>query len=486
MPILLRSEIIHEVDGMNYQEYLASKAHVGADHGFDPTFMPDKLFDFQKMLVEWSTRKGRGAVFADCGLGKTFIQLVWAENVARKTNGRVLILTPLSVSFQTVKEGEKIGVEAIQRREGIKAGDRIVVTNYERLHHFSPDDFQGVVCDESSILKNFDGQTRQAVTDFMRKRPYRLLCTATAAPNDYIELGTSSEAIGELGFADMVSRFFKKAEATTTRRHEHMSGVYRFRGHAERDFWRWVCSWARAMRRPSDIGFDDGGFSLPPLEVRQHKVEARTRADGYLIDLPACGLQEQREELRRTLSERCEMVADVINAHARPAIAWCHLISEGNLIKKLIPGAVEISGNDTDERKESVFSDFIAGNIRVLVTKPTIAGFGLNFQHCAHLTFFPSHSYEQYYQAVRRCWRFGQESPVTVDLITTEGQADVLRNLQRKADAADKMFDQLVAMMWRELKIEPANTYTKREEIPSWLSENKRSRTDTPSIAAIA
>jgi len=180
------------------------------------------------------------------------------------------------------------------------------------------------------------------------------------------------------------------------------------------------------------------------------------------------------------------MVADVINAHARPAIAWCHLISEGNLIKKLIPGAVEISGNDTDERKESVFSDFIAGNIRVLVTKPTIAGFGLNFQHCAHLTFFPSHSYEQYYQAVRRCWRFGQESPVTVDLITTEGQADVLRNLQRKADAADKMFDQLVAMMWRELKIEPANTYTKREEIPSWLSENKRSRTDTPSIAAIA
>jgi hypothetical protein len=437
------------------------------------------------MLVEWSVRKGRDAVFADCGLGKTFIQLTWAENVARKTSGRVLVLTPLAVSFQTVAEGAKIGVEVNHRRDGIKTGDRIVVTNYERLHRFNPDDFTGVVCDESSILKNFDGETRKAITDFMRKRPYRLLCTATAAPNDYIELGTSSEAIGEMGYADMLSRFFKRDQKFF--RAENAGGQgWRMRGHAERDFWRWVCSWARAIRKPSDAGFDDGAFTLPSLNIRQHTVEARTVADGYLFDLPAVGLNEQRAELKRTINERCEMVADVINAHHSPAIAWCHLIAEGNLIKRLIPDAVEISGSDSDERKEEVFSSFMAGNIRVLVTKPTIAGFGLNFQHCSHLTFFPSHSYEQYYQAVRRCWRFGQKNPVTVDLITTEGQNNVLKNLQRKAESADRMFSQLVAMMWRELKIENTYEYERKAEIPSWVLQNRLSRIDTPYIAATA
>lgn len=304
---------------MNYEDFIDRKTQVGLDHGFDPVWMPEKLFPFQRALVEWSCRKGRAAVFADCGLGKTFVQLTWAENVARKTDGRVLILTPLAVAFQTVKEGEKIGVEVIHRRDGLHAGDRIVVTNYERLHHFCPDDFDGIVCDESSILKNFDGETRKAVTDFMRKRPYRLLCTATAAPNDYVELGTSSEALGDLGSHDMLSRFFKQINdpSAVARRFAGASsgkvdvgglGKYMMRPHAERDFWRWVCSWARAMRKPSDLGFDDGLFVLPPLNVRQHVVKANRPRDGFLFDIPAVGLAEQRSDLRNTICERCQMV----------------------------------------------------------------------------------------------------------------------------------------------------------------------------------
>jgi len=454
--------------GMNYQDFIASKQQVGADHGFGPVWMPSSLFPFQVAIVEWALRKGRAAIFADCGLGKTPMQLTWAENVARVSGGRVLILTPLAVAFQTVREGTKFGIDVEHRRDGIRAGDRIVVTNYERLHHFKPDDFAGVVCDESSILKNFSGKTRKAITDFMRKRPYRLLCTATAAPNDYIELGTSSEAIGDLGAQDMLSKFFRRDEKFC--RVENMGGQgWRMRDHAKRDFWRWVCSWARAIRKPSDLGFEDGAFRLPPLDVRQHTVKASTPLDGYLFDIPAVGLQEQRADLRRTIGERCSMAAQLVNAHDKPAVAWCNLNDEGNRLAREINGAEEVSGADSDERKEEVFAGFINGEVRVLVTKPSIGGFGLNLQHCAHQTYFPSHSYEQYYQCVRRCWRFGQKSPVTVDMITTDGQDNVLANLNRKAEQADAMFNNLVSMMWRELRIERKDQYTQKEKVPSWL-----------------
>jgi len=453
----------------DYQTFLEAKTQLGGDFGFDPIWMPGALFPFQVALVEWACRKGRAAIFADCGLGKTPMQLTWAENVRRKTGRPVLILTPLAVAFQTVREGEKFGIEVVHRREGIKPGDGIVVTNYERLHYFSPDDFAGVVCDESSILKNYDGETRKAITDFMRKRKYRLLCTATAAPNDYIELGTSSEALGYMGATDMIARFFRKVEATLSARHEHMAGIYRLRPHATRDYWRWVCGWARAVRKPSDLGFDDDRFRLPPLSVRQHRVKAKAPLDGYLLDLPAVGLAEQRSDLRRTIGERCDMAARLVNAHSEPAVAWCNLNEEGNRLARLIRGAVEVSGNDSEEHKEATFSAFVRGEIRVLVTKPTIGGFGLNLQHCAHQTFFPSHSYEQYYQCVRRCWRFGQQRPVMVDMVTTDGQDNVLANLQRKTQQASEMFDRLVAMMWRELKIEARNDYTRKEETPEWL-----------------
>lgn len=463
---------------MNYSSFLDAKYHIGCDHGFDPVWMPASLFPFQAALVEWACRKGRAAIFADCGLGKTPMQLTWAENVARKSGGRVLILTPLAVAFQTVNEGAKFGIEVIHRRDGIKKGDRIVVTNYERLHYFSPDDFEGVVCDESSILKNFDGETRKAVTDFMRKRPYRLLCTATAAPNDYDELGASSEALGDMGHRDMLTKFFTSNGAFMTRtgstggrfwNAQMKSSVFMLRPHAERDFWRWICSWARAMRKPSDLGFDDGAFKLPPLSVRQHVVKANSLRDGYLFDLPAVGLSEQRSDLRRTIGERCEMAAELVNNHKKQSVVWCNLNEEGIRLEKLIDGGVEISGSDTEEHKEETFSGFVKGKIRVLITKPTIGGFGLNLQNCAHQTYFPSHSYEQYYQCVRRCWRFGQKNPVTVDMITTDGQENVLLNLERKADAAAVMFDNLVAMMRDELKITRKNNYTQKEEIPSWL-----------------
>lgn len=453
----------------NYDTFLDAKTHYNSEHGFSASFMPDCLFAFQADTVEWATRKGRSAIFADCGLGKTFMQLTWAENVARHTGGRVLVLTPLAVAFQTVQEGIKIDVDVTHRREGIQANDRIVVTNYERLHHFDPSDFVGVVCDESSILKNFDGATRQAVTDFMRKRPYRLLCTATASPNDYVELGTSSEALGNLGATDMVNQFFKKSEKTTSRKDEHRSGLYRFRGHAERDFWRWVVSWARAFRKPSDIGYDDNGFRLPELCVTSHTVKTNTPRPGFLFDMPAVGLQEQRADLRHTLNERCDMAAQLINAHNDAAIAWCNLNDEGDTLAQTIRDAEQISGNDTEERKEEIFNAFLRGDVRVLVTKPTIGGFGLNFQHCAHQTFFPSHSYEQYYQCVRRSWRFGQTRNVQIDMITTNGQDNVLANLQRKSEQADAMFGQLVTLMRDELNIQRVNDHTNTMEIPAWL-----------------
>lgn len=462
----------------SYSTFLDSKIHTGDNSGFDPIWISDKLFPFQTSLVEWACRKGRAAIFADCGLGKTPMQLTWAENIVRKTNGRVIILTPLAVAFQTIKEGAKFGIEVKHRRDGIKSTDKIVVTNYERLHYFNPNDFEGVVCDESSILKNFDGETRKAITDFMRKRPYRLLCTATAAPNDYDELGSSSEALGNLGYRDMVTKFFTNNGAFMTRtgstggrfwNAQMKSSVFMLRPHAERDFWRWICSWARAMRKPSDYGFEDNGFKLPPLSVRQHIVKTNNPREGYLFDLPAVGLSEQRSDLRRTIDDRCAIVAEIVNAHKKPAVVWCNLNEEGKKLASSINGAVEVAGKDTEEHKEETFNGFVNGKIRVLVTKPTIGGFGLNLQHCAHQTYFPSHSYEQYYQSVRRCWRFGQKNPVIVDIVTTEGQQNVLNNLQRKAESATIMFDNLVSMMKEELNIRKNNEYIKKEEIPSWL-----------------
>jgi hypothetical protein len=461
-----------------YAEFLAAKAQLDGLFGFDPVWMPDFLFEFQKSLVDWSLHKGRASIFADCGLGKTPMQLVWAENVVRKTNRPVLILTPLAVAAQTVQEADKFGI-GIHRSHFGAVNPGINVTNYEKLHRFNPDDFSGVVADESSILKSFDGARRAEVTEFMRKMPYRLLCTATAAPNDYIELGTSSEALGYLGHTDMLGRFFKNDQNTikprTYRNHGQNFNLredgakWRLKGHAEIPFWRWVSSWARAIRRPSDYGFDDAGFILPPLIEQDYLVDASTLPDGFLFSVPAVGLREQRDERRRTIKERCDKIAALVADTGQPALVWCHLNDEGDRLADSIPGAQQIAGKDTDEAKEEKFLAFASGQLRVLVTKPVIGAWGLNFQHCNHVTFFPSHSFEQYYQGVRRCWRFGQKRPVNVDIVTTEGEKSVLKNLQRKAAAADKMFSGLVAQMHDVASLDRGVTFTQTEEVPSWL-----------------
>ena len=455
-----------------YQAFIERKSQSVGDGGFAPKVLPGFLFDFQRSLVEWACLRGRAALFEDCGLGKTPQQLVWADSVARHTGGRVLILTPLAVASQTAAEGEKFGIEA--KRSPTGDLHRITVSNYERLHRFNPSDFAGVVCDESSILKSFDGATKSHVTDFMRKVQYRLLCTATAAPNDYIELGTSSEALGYLGHMDMLNRFFRNdRDNSSTWRAWAMQGggqpKWRFKGHAEQPFWRWVCSWARAIRRPSDLGFDDGRFALPPLQRREHIVSARSAREGFLFSMPAVGLAEEREERRRTLTERCEMAADLVRSTGQPAVMWCQLNDEGDLLERLVPGCVQVSGKDSDDEKEEKLTAFSAGKVRVLVTKPVIGAWGLNWQHCAHMTSFASHSFEQDYQSVRRCWRFGQTRPVVVDHVISDGEGRVLANLNRKAEQAERMFATITAHMANALHVARGVAYTKPEEVPSWL-----------------
>lgn len=457
----------------DYSNFLDSKTDYGAESGFEPLWMPPFLFDFQVALVEFAVRKGRSAIFADCGMGKTPMQLVWAENVVRKANKPVLVLTPLAVSYQTLEEAKKFGIEAYRASVSDKP-KAICVTNYEKLHYFNADDYSGVVCDESSILKSFDGTRKAEITEFMRRVPYRLLCTATAAPNDWPELGTSSEALGYLGYMDMITRFFvNNKNSAALGRGRWQRDEWRLKGHAEIPFWRWVSSWARAIRRPSDMGFDDDGFILPKLIENDVIIKARQPRQGMLFDLPAVNFHEEREVTRRTIQERCEAVAERVKKH-KVSMVWCHLNDEGKLLEKLIPNSINVSGSDSDEKKEEAATWFTdpADDERRLISKPRIFGFGLNFQHCAHLTYFPTHSYEQYYQAVRRCWRYGQTDTVIVDRIYTDGDERVMGNLMRKSEAADEMFVRLVAHMNNALSIGVGKYNGKVIEVPTWL-QNK-------------
>jgi hypothetical protein len=477
---------------MSYEQFLTIKGQYTGGDGFAATDLPEKLKPFQRHLVEWSLLRGRAAVFADCGLGKTFMQLAWADQVRRHTGGSVLILTPLAVASQTEAEAKRFGIEAKRSKDGQHAGG-IVITNYERLNNFNAEDFVGVVCDESSILKSLSGSTQKRITRFMSKMRYRLLCTATAAPNDYVELGTSSEALGELTHSDMLKRFFrmlddkgqkselkKQEEAEALLKHDEQYfaklafriaqtiGQWRLKHHAVQHFWRWVSSWARACRMPSDLGFDDKGYKLPRLIERDHVIKIDTPPDGFLFCMPAIGMQGEREERRRTLDQRCRFIADLVD-HDRPAVVWCHLNEEGDELERLIPGAKQIAGKTPDEQKEAIYESFADGSLRVLVIKPKIGAWGLNWQHCNHVVTFASHSYEQQYQSIRRCYRFGQKRPVTVDTVATEGEVRVLANMRNKAGRATAMFDALVREMRNAETIQRTNDYTKQIEVPTWL-----------------
>lgn len=474
-----------------YEEFIRRKGQSGTACGFEPIELPKTLKPFQVALCEWSIRRGRAAIFADCGMGKTLMQLTWADNVVRHTNGNVLICTPLAVSSQTIREAAKFGFDATRSQDG-QHGGGIIVTNYERLEHFRPDDFCGIVCDESSILKNLGGQTRKRLTRFMSKLPYRLLCTATASPNDYVELGTSSEALGELSDSDMKKRFFQQLDDKGQRKETKLQeqaeaiikednsyyqklafrvaqtiGQWRLKNHAVEHFWKWVASWARACRMPSDLGFDDDEFILPPLVETDHIIEAPKRGD-LLFHIPAKGIGEEREERRRTIGARCEFIASMAN-HERPVAVWCHGNDEADAIEAAIPGAVQVAGKTPDDRKCEIYDEFSSGNLRVIVIKYKIGAFGLNWQHCSDVIGHASHSYEQYYQSIRRFYRFGQLRPVKVDTVATEGEVRVLANMRSKAAKAAVMFEQLVKHMRYAERIERENHYTKEIEVPRWL-----------------
>jgi len=430
------------------------------------------LYDFQRVLLEWALKKGRAAIYADCGLGKTPLQLSWADVIVKRTNKPVLVLTPLAVSYQTVREGEKFGIECIRSDNGEIKG-KIIITNYERLHYFNKNSFIGVVCDESSILKHFTGSRQKEITDFMKKIPYRLLCTATAAPNDYYELGTSAEALGVMGHMDMLSTFFKSDDNCMHIGRFKQSNLWwqqkwHFKAHAEIQFWKWVSSWARALRKPSDIGFSDERFILPPLQVEETIVKASRPLNGNLFIEPAFNIKEQREERKMTIQPRCEEIKNKVNG-TNSVVVWCQYNEEGDLLEKIIPDAQQVKGADESEKKEELLLAFTNGTLRVLVTKPKIGAFGLNWQHCNHMTFFPSHSFEQYYQGVRRCWRFGQKNSVKVDIITTEGEMRVLKNLQRKEEAANKMYDMLVSTVNNALILKHEENFNSIVEVPTWL-----------------
>lgn len=463
-----RKRISKMPENMNgYKQFINRKSQWGSQQGFDPSGLPAFLYDFQRFLVDWALRQGRAAIFADCGLGKTPMQLTWAQKVIEHTNKSVLIATPLAVSAQTLREADKFGFNAKRSRDGSVSGSpRIWVTNYEQLHKFDASQFAGMVADESSCIKDFKTQRKASVVEFMRTIPYRLLCTATAAPNDYWELGTSSEALGMLGFRDMITTFFKQE---TSKDHLGWGRTkYRFRGHAEQPFWSWVCSWARSCRKPSDLGFCDEGFELPPLLTNEHVVKSSVMRDGMLFAMPPRDMREEREERRNSLQERCDKAAAIAHESDCSAV-WCELNAEGDALSKRIDDCVQVSGSMTDEAKEEALLAFTNGQVKRLVTKPKIGAWGLNWQHCSNVVMFPTHSFEQYYQAVRRCYRFGQEKSVTVDLVLSEGERGILDNLKRKHQQTEKMFTSIVSHMGDSMRLVSDDYFPESEDLPKWL-----------------
>ena len=425
----------HEME--TYTTFLESKTSFAKECGLDISrdSLNPKLFDFQRDIVAWALRKGRAAIFADCGLGKTPMQLEWARNVP----GDVLILAPLAVGQQTEREGNKFGVDAKYLRKP-DGGVIVTVTNYEMLEHFPLGNYSGIVLDESSILKSYDGAFRTELTERARIVPYRLACTATPAPNDYMELGNHAEFLGVMTRTEMLSTFFVHDGGDTSK--------WRLKKHATKDFWKWICSWAVMLRKPSDLGYDDRDFILPPLEIQDIMIDVAKPTDGFLFALPAITLEERRKARSITVEERAAKVAEIVATKPNePWLIWCNLNTESEIAAKYL-GAVEVRGSDSREEKESRMLGFSAGDIRVLVTKPSIAGFGMNWQHCPNIVFLGlSDSYEQFYQAIRRCWRFGQTKPVNCYVVTSSQEGAVTENIKRKERDAQKMAEEMVNNM---------------------------------------
>lgn len=429
----------------SYTDFLESKKHSIGNFGFKPNYIPEIAFDFQKHIIEKSVLKGRIGNFVDTGLGKTLMILAFANNVIRHTNKPVLILTPLAVAFQFIKEAEKLGIDDIEYSKDGRFTKKIVLCNYERLHLFNSSDFVGMCLDESSILKNFKGKIREQATAFIKKIDYRLLSTATPSPNDFIELGTSSEALGYMGYMDMLGKFFKNNQNSVDSSNRNIGEKFYLKPHAEKDFFSWVNQWSVMVKMPSDIGFKNDGYILPQLHVNQHTVKNQSLIDvnGQIqMFVPkARTMTEVRHEQNQTEEKRCEKAVEL--AKRKTSVYWCNTNAESAILKSLDKNSVEIIGSQTIERKEEILIAFANGEIKRLITKAKMTGMGLNWQHCNHSVFFPTWSYEQYYQAIRRFWRFGQKSDVTIDMVISDGQTRVLEALDQKTKKAIELYDNL-------------------------------------------
>lgn len=429
---------------MDYNQFLESKRHAVQKHGIEPVFMPNGMFDYQEHVARHAIEKGRCAMFLDTGLGKTLIELAIAANYVRHTNKPVLILTPLAVAFQFLKEAEKFGIDDVEHSKDGRFSKKIVVCNYQRLHLLNALDFECVICDESSCLKDENSATRNAVTAFLKKVKYRYLATATPSPNDFIELGTSSEALGDMGYSDMLTKFFKNNQDTIS-----PTGIgvkWRLKGHAEDAFFQWVSSWSISARRPSDLGFSNERHILPKLIETDLFVENDkplvVNGQHQLFSMVARTMPEILAEGRATIEKRCETAADAALRHDI-SVFGCNLNPEADLMEKLVPGAVQIKGGMSIDRKEDILRAFAGGEIKKLVTKPKITSFGLNWQHCAHAVIFPGFSFEQYYQFSRRFYRYLQVRDVYIDRVLSEGQVRIIQALEAKAQKVNGLFSKL-------------------------------------------
>lgn len=454
---------------LNYQQFIESKRHSPQKFGIDPTWIPESMFDYQKYVTEYLIKKGRGACFLDTGLGKTFIELCLAVNYRDYTNKPILIITPLAVAFQFIKEAIKFDIDDIEYSKDGKFSKRIIVCNYERLDKFNCSDFDCVILDESSILKNFDGAIKNQITSFLKRVKYRYLFTATPSPNDFVELGTSSEALGYLGYTDMLTRFFTNNEDTISP--INIGTEWILKGHAKENFFKWVSGWSISMRKPSDLGFDDSQHVLPTLTVNHHPIknEKNLIVNGQiqLFNQIAQRLTEVREENKMTIERRCEMAVQLSN-HYETSVYWCNLNKEGDLIEDMDDDAFQIHGSMNLDKKEDLLMNFFHGHIKKLITKPKMTAFGLNWQHCNHTVYFPTFSYEQYYQAIRRFWRFGQKKEVIVDLVYSDGQKRVLDSLIAKTEKANELFNKLNSNINQKFEIKNKQ-FDKEIILPNFL-----------------
>lgn len=458
----------------DYHEFLKTKQFATESCGFEPTSVNPKLFDWQSDIVRWSLKKGKACIFADCGLGKTPMQLQWAQQVTEHTGKPVLILAPLAVAQQTKREGQKFGVSVNVCRKQHDVIDGANITNYEMIEHFDAESFSGIVLDESSILKHSTSKTRKLLTDMFRNTPYKLCCTATPAPNDFMELGTHSEFLGIMTQPEMLSTFFVHDGGDTSK--------WRLKGHAEDKFFEWVASWACCLTSPADLGYEQDGYDLPPLNVHEIVVESENLIDeagqSMLFADTTQTLNERRAARRDSMTCRVQAAADIANGTNEQVLVWCDLNAESESLTKAISGAVEVKGAHNLAYKENAMNGFTDGENRVLVSKPSIAGWGMNWQQCSKMIFVGlSDSFEAYYQAVRRCWRFGQENPVDVYIVVSDAEGAVKMNIERKQKDAERMTAELVkhtktilaAEIHQTARISESYITIEKMEVPEWL-----------------